>query len=241
MSKRISELTEFTGNLSGQELVEISVPNNGSPSGYITRSVEVSKFMGSGGELPYRYEISEQTIPLQSDYTFKLRFPKSLFQDTAMLPNTESSITDKLAAGLFKFNALAAFEFQEVAHYTFESFGFLNSEVLVPLGNISNGAHGNSDDTLARIGTFNFGNDGRINTLGQPLYPIDNPLYSTPSIQPIGFFEDWSSDNHTDTADELVFEFLITRPYGVVFNPVNMIIRGYVDVNTVFSPFYIPS
>jgi hypothetical protein len=243
MSKRISELTQFTGTLSGQELVEISVPNNGSDTGYITRSVEVSKFMGSGGSTPYRYEIPEQTINFDSDYTFKLTFDKSLFYDTSMFPNgPKSGAPYPLALGMFNFNAAVALNFQTSGEYVFESFGFINSNVLIPLGNQNSGSGGNSDQGLGRIGTFNSGNDGQITSVAPDNYPLTNAMYSTPLIQPINFYEEWSgSPGDGPAPDQIVFVFQITGPYNVFYNPSQLIIKGYVDANTIMSGFRVPS
>lgn len=235
MSQRISDLTSVS-SLDGIELVEIVVPNNSSPTGYVSRSAPTSLF---GGGLPYRFtfEINEQSI--SSDLTFSLYFEKSQFDSIAFRPNSDSEPTGDwtLATAIMNFNAIAGFRFSSEDSYQYSSFSPLNSSVWV---NKMGGALGSGSDNDAdqlRWGTFNNSNDLSIYQIPDNS-PSTNSMNYTPVIAPVEVYEEGNF-----AADG----FIVVR-FGVVSplnswnqSPISFSIKGYADINMAFSNFYQPS
>jgi hypothetical protein len=238
MSKRISELPPIENDLLGDELLEISVPDEESPTGYSSKAVTVEELRGNP-ELPYRFEIFQSYITLDGDNEFELVFDKTIFTNTGLYVNNVDD-NGKLAMAVVKFNAVAAFRVGQFDDFI--SYGFLNSDALITLGNRENGSEGDADENLGRVGTFNSTNDNTISTLFDYTSSafVTNELYSTVSIQPVRFYEKWSPGSSTPNPDQLAFVFKALPPVSQTLTAKNMVIKGYIDMNSLFSEFNVP-
>jgi hypothetical protein len=234
MSQRISDLTPVS-SISGSELVEISVPNGDSPTGYVTRSAPVGLF---GGGLPYRFTFDVHNEYISSDLTFNLYFNKGQFDSTAFRPNFESDPDGDwtLATAIMNFNAIVGFKFTEES-YEYSKFSPLNSTVWVnKMGAALGSGSGNDADQL-RWGTFNSNSD-LSNYQIPDTYPSSNYMNYTPIIAPVEVYE----EGNFDADGSIVVRFRVLSPYdGWAQYPNSFSIKGYADINMAFSNFYRPA
>lgn len=233
MSQRISDLQEVS-SLTGAELVEVSVPNGASPTGYVTRSASTSLF-GGGGGLPFRYEFNLDSTVLESDNTFTITFNKGLFASTAFRPNT---LTDPdgdwtLAAAIMNFNGIAAFQHSDTP-YAFSQFSPLNSSVWV---NKAGRALSSNDGDRLRWGSFNSSGDNDIYSIPDSSPSGSNQFNYTPVIAPVDVIE----DGDFGAGGEITVRFRVLAPYDGWDFPEAVSIKGYVDVNMAYSNFYQPA
>lgn len=236
MSQRISEMTPVS-SLNGDELVELAVPSDASPTGYVTRHAQTSLFGGSGG-LPYRFTFDIHNEFINSDLTFRLYFDKALFDSTAFRPNHDSDPSGdwNLSNAIMNFNAIAGFHFSSEDTYQFSKFAPVNSTVWV---NKMGGALGSGSDNDAdqlRFGTFNTNNDLSLWQIPSN-YPSTNYMNDTPLVVPTEVYEE-GGDNGS-----IVVFFRVISPYegwGSGY-PSTYSIKGYADINMAFSNFYQPA
>lgn len=232
MSQRISDLSEVS-SLTGAELVEVSVPNGASPTGYTTRSASTSLF-GGGGGLPFRFEFDLDSAFLDSDNTFTITFNKGIFASTAFRPNSsvDPSGDWTLATAIMNFNGIAAFLHSEDT-YPFSEFAPLNSSVWVnKVGSIL----GSNDGDRLRWGSYNSSGDNYVYSIPDSPPSGTNQFNHTPVIAPI----DVTEEGDFSAGGEIVIRFRVLTPYDGWQQPEAISIKGYVDINMAFSNFYQP-
>lgn len=234
MSQRISDLTPVS-SISGDELVEIAVPNGESPTGYVSRSAPTSLF---GGGLPYRFtfEIIDESI--NSDLTFRLYLNKGQFDSTAFRPNADSDPDGNwtLATAIINLNAIVGFQFTEEA-YIYSKFSPLNSSIWVNKMGGALGSGADYDADQLRWGTFNSSTDLSLYQIPDN-YPSSNAMNNTPAIAPVEVYE----EGNFDADGSIVILFRVISPYnGWMQYPSAFSMKGYADINMAFSNFYHPA
>lgn len=235
MSQRISDLTPVS-SLTGDELIEIVVPNSTSSTGYASRSAPTSLF---GGGLPYRFTFEIIDQPISSDLTFSLYFEKGQFDSSAFRPNSDSDSSGDwtLATAIMNFNAIVGFHFSLEDSYQYSAFSPLNSSVWVNKMGGALGSGSDSDADQLRWGTFNNSNDLSIYQIPDT-YPSSNFMNYTPAIAPVEIYEEGNF-----AADGLiVVRFQVVSPSnGFNSLPNSFSMKGYADINMAFSNFYQPA